>query len=170
MISGAALLVFPMLMAFAASSDLFTMRISNRLVLALVAAFAVIAPLSGLPLAAIGMHAAAGLVVLGVAFSFFALGWIGGGDAKLAAATALWLGFPVLMPYLIYAALLGGALTLLLLAARRRPLPIALVGVAWVGRLHDRKAGIPYGIALAAAALLVYPHTALFQLLAGGSQ
>lgn len=165
MVSSVALLVFPLLMAFAASSDLLTMRISNRLVLLLVAAFAVVALAGGLPLEALGLHAAAALVVLFVAFAFFAFGWIGGGDAKVAAATALWVGFPVLPPYLIYAALLGGALTLLILIARRWPLPVPLVNVRWVGRLHDSKTGIPYGIALAAAGLLVYPQTAIFGLL-----
>ena len=46
-----------------------------------------------MPLAEIGMHVAAALAVLVVTFVFFSRGWIGGGDAKLAAATALWLGF-----------------------------------------------------------------------------
>lgn len=165
MISGVALLVFPLLMAFAASSDLLTMRISNRLVLLLVAAFALIALPAGLPLQTLGLHLAAAALVLAVAFAFFAFGWIGGGDAKLAAATALWVGFPLLVHYLVYAALLGGALTLLILTARRWPLPVPLMNVPWVGRLHDGKAGIPYGIALAAAGLLVYPQTPLFGLL-----
>src|SRR5262249_52418386 len=51
---------------------------------------------------------AAGCVVLVAAFSLFARGVIGGGDAKLAAATALWLGFDHLLPYLLYASLIGG--------------------------------------------------------------
>ena len=42
------------------------------------------------------------LAVLVVTFMFFARGWIGGGDAKLAAATALWLGFDQLLNYLLY--------------------------------------------------------------------
>ena len=50
-------------------------------------------------------------MVLAVTFVFFALGWIGGGDAKLAAATALWLGFDHLLKYLLYASLFGGVLT-----------------------------------------------------------
>ena len=45
--------------------------------------------------------------MLAVTFVFFARGWIGGGDAKLAAATALWLGFDYLMPYLLYASIFG---------------------------------------------------------------
>ena len=103
----------------------------------------------------------AAAAVLAVAFVFFALGWIGGGDAKLAAATALWLGFDHLLD-------LSG----LRLAVRRRadaaadPVPRRCRcrrcwrGQQWVQRLHEKDGGVPYGIALAAAALVVYPHTA----------
>lgn len=166
MASTVVIFVFPLLMAFAASSDLFTMRISNRLVLLLVAAFGVAAVASGMPLPQLGMHLAGALLVLCVAFAFFAFGWIGGGDAKLAAATALWIGFDGLLVYLVYAALLGGALTLLILFARRLALPAALGGVRWIGRLHDSKSGIPYGIALAAAGIIVYSQTPIFERLA----
>jgi len=166
MVSALALLVFPLLMAFAASSDLLTMRISNRLVLVLIAGFFVVAFATGLPLPQLGMHVAGALLVLCIAFAFFALGWIGGGDAKLAAATALWVGFGELLPYFIYAALLGGALTLVILMVRRWPLPTALIGIEWIDRLHDAKTGIPYGIALAVAGIMVYSDTAVFQRLA----
>ena len=98
-------------------------------------------------------------LVLVVAFGFFTQGWIGGGDAKLAAATALWFGFDHLMDYLLYASLFGGVLTLLLMQFRKLPLPGLLARQAWIQRLHDKTGGVPYGIALAAAALLVYPHT-----------
>ena len=158
-----ALLVFPLLMAFAASSDLLTMRISNKLVLALAAAFFVLALFTGMPLEEIGMHLACAALALVFAFAFFAFGWIGGGDAKLVAATTLWLGFGMMLPYLIYASLLGGALTLLLLAARRWPLPERLRAIPWIDRLHDSKSGVPYGIALAAAGILVYSETSIFQ-------
>lgn len=158
-----ALVIFPLLMAFAAFSDLFTMRISNKLVLALVAAFVVMAIYVGLPLDVIGIHLAVAAGVLAVALVFFSLGWIGGGDGKLIAATALWLGLGELLPYLIYASLLGGALTLLLLAARRYPLPQRLRTVEWIDRLHDAKTGVPYGIALAIAGILVYPGSVIFQ-------
>src|SRR5690349_4284933 len=87
------LLLFPSLMAFAAVSDLMTMTISNRISLLLVAGFIVLAALGGMSLFAISMHLAAGAAVLAFAFGCFAAGWIGGGDAKLAAATALWFGF-----------------------------------------------------------------------------
>ena len=153
------LLLFPALMAFAASSDLLTMTISNRLSLALAGGFFLLTAMTGMSLPAIGMHLAAAAVVLVVTFGCFSQGWIGGGDAKLAAATALWLGFDHLLDYAIYASLFGGALTLLILQFRRFPLPATLAQQKWIARLHEAGGGVPYGIALAAAALVVYPKT-----------
>ena len=153
------LALFPALMAFAASSDLLTMTISNRLSLALSAGFLALALAAGMPLATIGRHVAAAAGVLVVGFIFFARGWIGGGDAKLFAATALWFGFDHLLDYALYASIFGGALTLALLQFRKLPLPQALTRHPWIMRLHEERGGIPYGIALAAAALIIYPKT-----------
>jgi prepilin peptidase CpaA len=155
----ARLSLFPALMAFAAASDLLTMTISNRVSLALVAGFLVVALASGMGLSDILLHAGAGAAVLTVAFACFAMGWVGGGDAKVAAAAALWFGFADLMNYLVYASLFGGALTLLLLQFRQWPLPYALAGQTWLLRLHAKESGIPYGIALALGALAIYPET-----------
>jgi len=157
------ILLFPALMAFAASSDLFTMTISNRVTLILVAGFFALALYSGMDLRAVMSHTGAALAVLAVAFVFFARGWIGGGDAKLAAATALWLGFDHLVAYLLYASIFGGVLTLAIMRFRLMPLPAALAKQAWIQRLHQLNGGVPYGIALAAAALLIYPDTILMQ-------
>lgn len=149
-------------MAFAASSDLLTMRISNRLTLALVIGFIVLALIIAMPLPQFAAHLGIALLVLVVAFTMFTFGWVGGGDAKLAAATTLWLGSPTTVPYLVYAALCGGALTLFILLIRQKPLPIPLMRVVWIDRLHDKMTGIPYGIALAIAGLLVYPQSVMF--------
>jgi prepilin peptidase CpaA len=155
----ARMLLFPALMAFAASSDLFTMTISNRVSLLLIAGFFILAALGGMDLHAMFSHVGAGLAVLVAAFACFAMGWIGGGDAKVAAGVALWFGFDHLLNYLVYASLFGGALTILLLQFRQWPLPYPLAGQAWLNRLHDKQSGIPYGIALAIGALMVYPET-----------
>ena len=155
----ARLLLFPALMAFAAASDLFTMTISNRISLALVAGFLLLAPFGGMGMHDFLMHLGAGAAVLVVAFGCFAMGWVGGGDAKVAAGVALWFGFDHLFYYLLFASLFGGALTLLLLQFRQWPLPDPLNGQAWLLRLHDRQSGIPYGIALAIGALMIYPDT-----------
>ena len=153
------LLLFPALMAFAASSDLLTMTISNKLSLALAACFFLLVLVTGMSLGEIGMHVAAAALVLVVAFGMFTQGWIGGGDAKLAAATALWFGFGFLLDFLVYASLLGGVLTLVLIQFRKLPLPGPLARQSWIMRLHEKGGGVPYGIALAAAALIVYPKT-----------
>jgi prepilin peptidase CpaA len=153
------LTLFPAMMAFAAASDLFTMTIANRVSLILIGGFGVLALLTGLSPADLLSHAAAAAAVLVAVFVLFARGWIGGGDAKLAAATALWLGLAHLADYLLYASLLGGALTLFILQFRGVPLPKVLWGRQWAERLHERDNGVPYGIALAVAALIVYPHT-----------
>ena len=155
----ARLLFFPALMAFAAASDLFTMTISNRVSLALAAGFLALALASGMAPSDILTHLAAGSVVLVGAFACFAFGWIGGGDAKVAASAALWFGFAHLLNYLLYASLFGGVLTLLLLQFRQWPLPYALAGQPWLLKLHAKESGIPYGIALAIGALLIYPET-----------
>ena len=155
----ARLLLFPALMAFAAASDLLTMTISNRVSLALAAGFLALALLSGMGLYDTLAHIGAGAAVLAVAFACFAMGWIGGGDAKVAAAAALWFGFGHLLPYLLYAWLFGGALTLLLLQFRQWPLPYLFAGQAWLLKLHAKNSGIPYGIALAIGALMIYPET-----------
>jgi prepilin peptidase CpaA len=155
----ARLLLFPALMAFAAASDLFTMTISNRVSLALAAGFLALALLSGMGFYDILGHMGAGFTVLAVAFACFAMGWVGGGDAKIAAAAALWFGFGHLLSYLVYASLFGGALTLLLLQFRQWPLPYRFAGQAWLLKLHAKETGIPYGIALAIGALMIYPET-----------
>jgi len=153
------LILFPTLMAFAASSDLLTMTISNRVSIILVGGFFALALMSGMAPMEVLSHAGAGAVVLIVSFGFFTRGWIGGGDAKLAAATTIWFGFDYLLNYLVYASLLGGALTLLLIEFRLVPLPGLLAGQFWAQRLHRKDGDVPYGIALAGAALLVYPDT-----------
>ncbi|MBK9080609.1 MAG: prepilin peptidase [Rhizobiales bacterium] len=162
MLDAALLIFFPALMAFAASSDLFTMTISNRISILLVAGFLVFAFLAGLPLNVVGMHLLCGAAMLVITFTLFAFGWIGGGDAKLAAATAVWLGWALMVDYGAISAIIGGGLTLLIVFLRKQPAPQWVVESEWMSRLHDNKNGVPYGIALAAAGLMLYPQTAVW--------
>lgn len=158
--------VFPFLMAYAAASDLLTMRISNRLTGLVFAAFVLYAAASGMSWNDLLWHLAAGLVTLVITFAFFARGWIGGGDAKLAAATALWIGLAHLPEYFVVASILGGPLTLSIVSARRYPLPKLAQKIPFAVHLHDTKTGVPYGIALAAAALMVLPTAVSLEQLA----
>ena len=138
---------------------------SNRVSLILVGGFFALAFWSGMSPNDVLSHVGAAFSVLAVTFVFFARGWIGGGDAKLAAATALWLGFDHLMEYLLYASIFGGILTLAMIRFRLMPLPDAIARQDWVKRLHKLDGGVPYGIALAAAALLIYPETTWMKLI-----
>lgn len=152
-------IAFPALIIYAAVSDVLSLKISNWISLALIASFLVAALLTGLPWSTIGLHAATGFVVLLIGFMCFAFGWIGGGDAKVAASTALWFGLANTMNFLLLSSVIGGLLTLALLIIRRWPLPAWALSRSWIARLHDPKTGVPYGVALGAAALLVYPNT-----------
>ncbi len=157
------LLVFPAAMVFAGAFDLLTMTIPNRISLGLLAAFCVAAPLAGLPLETILWHFAVGAGVLAAGIFMFAMGWLGGGDAKLLAAASLWIGFDNFVIYLAQVAILGGVLAIGILVFRRLPvkaLPWTLP--EWALRLHKKGNGIPYGLAIAGAALKIYPQTAWF--------
>lgn len=160
------LLVFPALMVFAGSMDLLTMTISNRISLALLGGFVVMAPLAGFSFDATLMHLAAGALVLLATIAMFSAGWLGGGDAKLLASSALWVGMEHLVTYLAYVSILGGALALMILVYRRLPLA-ALPGPDWALRLHRSGSGIPYGLAISGAALWIYPVTPWFSAFAG---
>lgn len=162
MASVSLLVVFPFLMAYAAARDLLTMLIPNTVSIALVAAFAVFAAAGGLGWSDLAGHLGAGAATLAVTFTLFAFGFIGGGDAKLAAATALWIGFDQLAGYLLVASLAGGALTMLILALRSQPLPSPFARLPFALHLHDARTGVPYGIALALAALVVLPETTIW--------
>jgi prepilin peptidase CpaA len=159
MIENAALIIFPALMAYAASSDLLTMTISNRISIALVVSFLGLAFAVQMPWQDILFSLGCGLSILALTFSLFCFGWIGGGDAKLAAATAVWLGWGHILDYGIAASIFGGLLTIVLIQLRKWPLPQVLLRQPWIARLHDNATGIPYGIALAGAGLVVYPHS-----------
>jgi prepilin peptidase CpaA len=153
------LLLFPLAMVYAGVMDIVTLTIRNALVLGILAAWIVLAPLAGFSLTELGTSAAVAAFVFVLTFVFFQLGWIGGGDAKLASVTALWFAPEQTLLYFVYASLLGGLLTLALLQFRARMMPAMLYRVPWIERLSQPKTGIPYGAAMAPAALIVFPDT-----------
>jgi prepilin peptidase CpaA len=162
------LVALPLLLAAAGAFDLASFTIPNFLQAALIASFVAFAAAAHLGGPALALHLLAGLIGLATGFALFALGYCGGGDAKLFAAVVLWLGLKDLLPYTLVVTLLGGALTLALISLRNLPLPLFLVRQTWILRLHDSKAGIPYGVALAAGAFVVLPGSEIFRLAAGG--
>ena len=155
----AAMLVFAFIMVYAGLTDLTTMKIPNGLVLLFLLAYVVLVPFAGFTVYEIAWSAAVAAGVLIVAFILFAFGWIGGGDAKLAAVTALWFGADHTAAYLLYTALLGGVFTLGLLQFRILTLPDWLQNRSWIARLHSQWSDVPYGVAMALAALIVFPET-----------
>ncbi len=162
MVEFALLAVFPAAIAFAGAMDVFSMTIPNRISLFLIAAFFCLAPFAGLSLEDVGWHIGAGMLVLVVTATMFFMGHLGGGDAKMLSVVALWLGFDYLMDFLLYASLLGGLLAVAFLKFRAYPLPALIAEEPWALRLHKPKGGIPYGVALAVAALILYPQTPWF--------
>ncbi len=154
--------VFPFCMVFAALSDMLSMTIANRVPLLLLAVFAVVAPATGMEWSTIGWHFAGAGLVLVVTFGLFAAGGMGGGDAKLLPATALWMGFGFpLIEYLVVSAFLGGVLTLAILQYRGSPLAVFTAHNIFLRNFADSKKGIPYGIALGIGGLLTFPGSPL---------
>lgn len=156
-------LIFPAAMAFAGCMDLFTMTIPNRISLVLIAAFILVLPFAPFGWPAIASHVGAFLVMLAIGIAMFSFQLLGGGDAKLMACAALWLGFESLFEYLVMATVCGGVLSVAILVYRGATLPAWFYGQAWAMRLHQKAGGIPYGIALAAAGLWIYPTTLWFK-------
>lgn len=156
------------LLAAAAAWDVASFTIPNSVSAALAAAFVLFSAAAGIvpgaldlsaamTPAAIGFHALAGIAGLVAGIALFAFGVIGGGDAKLFAAIALWLGFGNLFAFALCTSLIGGALAFALLSVRQFPIPALLLNQGWAMRLHDSKAGIPYGVALAIGATAAVP-------------
>lgn len=160
------LFVFPLLLILAAGWDITSYTIPNFLQIALVASFAAFVLATGMAPSSIATHLLSGFVGLAIGFTLFALGLIGGGDAKLFACVTLWLGFSNLPEYALLSSILGGVLTVVLLGARRLPLPQALNGQSWLLKLHEAEGAIPYGVALSAGAFFILPQAEIFRLAA----
>ncbi len=142
-------------LAVAAATDIATRRIGNRLN----AAIALAAPLfwwaSGLALwPGVAVQLALAAVTLALCAGLFAIRAMGGGDVKLLTALALWIEPAAFARLVLAMALLGGVLTLLMIAARAR-------------RGRGERLAVPYGVAIAAAGLWVLASGALWP--AGGA-
>ncbi|WP_036767063.1 A24 family peptidase [Parvularcula oceani] len=142
-----------------ALSDLTSFRIPNRYTVALVVAWPIAAALAVLPVEAAGscLLIAAALLVAG--FGLFAAKLLGAGDAKLIAASGLWLGPDAVLPFILYTTLAGAALSLLLLRLRTVPLPVAANRYPWLVDLHERRKAVPYAVAIATGALVSLPQS-----------
>ncbi|MBB3542410.1 MULTISPECIES: prepilin peptidase [unclassified Rhizobium] len=162
MISAVVFVIFPLCLAIAAFSDLFTMTIPNRASVILAVTFLGVATATGMPFIVLGTHLVAAFAVLAVCFVLFALNIMGGGDAKLLAAAALWFGFgPALIEFLVYVGVFGGIITLLILLIRTQAHVILAVGLPVPSSILLAKK-IPYGIAIAAGGFIAFPSSPIF--------
>lgn len=136
------------LFAAAAASDLARRRIPNPLVMALAAlglARLGLAVAAGAGPGVLGADLGVGLLVLALGAVFFRFGLLGGGDVKLLAAGALWIGTAQVAPFLMTTVLAGGLLALIFLAW-------ATLARASTGRKSGPS--LPYGVAIAAGGIL----------------
>jgi prepilin peptidase CpaA len=155
------------LLIWGAVTDVRTARIPNKLVLAGL----LLAPAVGLAqggLAGLGAALAAAGIALAIGFAGFALGAIGGGDAKFLMVGAALVGLPQMVPYLLAAGALGGLLAIGTIAWQRRGLEATVMTLdlaksaatlgrkGYRGRVGDEgRMAVPYGVAIAAGALIV---------------
>ncbi|HEV7307313.1 prepilin peptidase [Ensifer sp.] len=163
MTEAAIFVIFPFCLGFAAFSDLLTMTIPNRASIILLASFLVVAPLVGLGFSEIGLHLAAAVAVFAVCFCLFATNVMGGGDAKLLTACAIWFGLtPSLAAFLLYVSIFGGALTVGILLLRRQENAILASGIPFPQLLLTARK-IPYGVAIALGGFAAYPSSPLVE-------
>jgi len=154
-------LIFPALLIVAAVRDVTSYTIPNWISAAAALAFLPAALVMGASQAQLLTALLVGAAGLLLGMLAFALRWVGGGDAKLMAASALWLGWPAVMPFLLFTAVAGGGLAVLLLVGRSRPNLVGAGAPAWFARLMQPKADVPYGLAIAVGALAAFPASAL---------
>ncbi|GLR46565.1 A24 family peptidase [Sphingomonas astaxanthinifaciens] len=138
------------LLVLAALQDSVMLKISNYIVGAVLLLGIVAAVMVG-PRLELWENGVVFLLALVIGTFLFGRGILGGGDVKLFAATVLWFEFGGALRFLIYTALSGGLLAVLIIALRVVPWPDALRSRV---RVLQPKAGIPYGIAIAAGAII----------------
>jgi prepilin peptidase CpaA len=148
---------FPLTVLYAVVPDIRSLKIPNWASIVITATFLPAALLGGIDLATIAIHYGIGAAVLALGTILFALGIVGGGDVKLLAAIAVWIGWEDLGLYLFLVAMTGGALALMIMIIRRfSTIPPRLEAVPWLGRDPAATQVVPYGVAIGLAAVLLY--------------
>jgi len=149
-------------MMYAAYKDLTTMTIPNWISVLILFAFFACVPFTWQGLPVLGEHVLVGLSVFLFGFGLFAAGWLGGGDAKMMAATAFWFQWTDLMTYVVYTALAGGVLAALILISRKL-VPSYALGAPWLNKLVKEETNMPYGVALAIGGILTLVNSKIFE-------
>jgi len=153
--------IFIACMMTAVIKDATTMTIPNWVSLVMLGGFFLVTPFVWESWSVFGEHLMVGTGMFLLGFIMFALGWLGGGDAKLMAATSFWWSTMDLSHYILMTTITGAALAIFLLLARTS-IPAGIVPINWLNRLISEEKRMPYGLALAAGALIVLPESAIF--------
>jgi len=149
----------------AAYRDALTMKIPNWISVLILVSFFIMAPFVWQGWAVFGTHILVGLSVFLFGFVIFAFGWLGGGDAKLMAATAFWWQWNDLLYYVTYTTLAGGVIALFILWGRKF-VPATVLSADWLYRLVKDEKRMPYGLALAFGAVMTLPQSEIFKVAA----
>lgn len=153
---------FSILMMMAAIKDASIMKIPNYISIYTVLLFFLILPFAWTGLSDLSEHLLVGVSIFILGFIMFALGWVGGGDAKLFAATSLWWTWPDMIVYVGYTGIIGGVIAIFIVLGRQYS-PVWLSTSSWAYGLFKEEAKMPYGLALASGALLTLPQSAIWQ-------
>jgi prepilin peptidase CpaA len=160
--------ILPCLVIAAGLHDLTTMKIPNWISGVLVLSFFPAAFAVGLAPMAVALHVGVAAAALFVGMGLFAMKFIGGGDAKLMAASCLWLGLSGSGIFMLWTGVAGGLFCMMLILARTQVRPYIAGEPDWVHQLLEPKADIPYGVAIAIGALMAFPSSALLATFASG--
>lgn len=142
-----------LLLVAAALWDAVTMTIPNYLVLAVLALYVVSLSVNFI-LSDILFDLLAAVIIFVACFVLFALGWLGGGDAKLAPGAVLWVGYDGFLEFVVAMTLIGGVLSIVLLVLRGG-LRVASASQDRLPLVLQWASPIPYGIAISAGAILM---------------
>jgi len=145
----------------AALNDANAMKIPNRIPLIAFFSFFLILPFTWAGVPVLLEHLAVCAVVFAIGFAMFAFGWMGGGDSKLMAGTAIWFTWSDVLLYIVYTSLFGFALTIILVVFRAY-IPIRILTTPWAQMMLRDEKKIPYGLALAAGAICALPASRVF--------
>ena len=153
--------LYPAVLIVAAFGDILSLRIPNWLSLTLVVWFVVFGVFAGLTMGVMALRLGLGAAVFLSGFVIYNFGLIGGGDVKLIAGSAIWVGWPDLGIFLLLVAICGGGLAGVVLIIRKMhvPVPVWISEKQWYVRLTAEGEGIPYGVAICIAGLLTFPTT-----------
>lgn len=161
-VANTAVMAFAVLMAWAAWRDVASYTVPNWISAALIGLWILAAPFLDLGWQGAGLSVAAFAIALAVGFGVWSMGWLGGGDVKILAAGALWFGWPDALTFVLYATLIGGGLSLLLLGLRHL-VPLTRLPSSFVtGTPLAFDAPVPYAVAIGAATLIYLPDSTLF--------